>query len=205
MPADPARRQAGFTLLEILVVLVVLGLLLATLAEGTQFGLRAWQSQARTLAERADLDTVDRTLRTLIERLSPGGQPGEAPSLTGSSRRVSFRTELPMVAGALATREAIVGIAVDPAHRLQLRYLSYYRNPIGPSPSPAEALLLDAVDHIEISYFRPGGGRLGGDWLTAWSEPTPPRLIRIRIVFLDPTRRRWPDIVAAPQRKAWRL
>lgn len=199
-PADPG---AGFTLLEILVVMVVLGLLLATLAAGTRFGLRAWQSQARLLADRTDLDAVDRTLRTLVERMNPGGFEGDGLVFRGDHNSVSFRSELPMAAGALASRDAEIGIAVDRAHRLQLRYATQYRHPIGPPPVPGEALLLDGVDHIDIAYFRPGAGPLGGAWLPAWTEPVLPRLIRIRIVFTERARRPWPDIVAGPMREAW--
>ena len=213
MRADPIQPRraadAGFTLLEILVVLVVLGLLLATLAQGTQFGLRAWQSQARMVSERGDLDAVDRSLRTMIERMNPGGYRGERPAFTGTTRVMTFRTELPMAAGALASRDADVTVAVDAAHRLQLRWRMYYRNPIGPPLAPGEALLLEGVDHIEIAYFQPAGAAgetapaasgLGGTWLPTWVGPVLPKLIRIRIRFDDPKRPAWPDIVAAPRR-----
>ena len=209
MPASrtgPATQpSAGFTLLEILAVLAVLGLLMVTLAEGTRFGLRAWQSQARLTTERSDLDAVDRTLRTLIERMNPGGFEGDELIFTGNSRSLSFRSELPLEAGAMVTRQAEIGVGVDPGHRLQLRYAAHYHHPIGPPPAPANALLLEGVDHIDIAYFRPGAGRLGGYWLPVWTEPVPPSLIRIRIVFTDPGRRRWPDIVAGPKREAWHL
>ena len=195
--------------MEILVVLVVLGLLMVTLAQGTQFGLRAWQSQARLTSERGDLDAVDRSLRTLIERINPGGYRGERPAFIGTPRSVTFRTELPMAAGALASREADVTVAVDGAHRLQLFWRSFYRNPIGPLPRPGEALLLEGVDHIDISYFQPdsgapgnsqGGNSQGGAWLSTWNGIVLPKLIRIRIVFENAARPRWPDIVAAPRR-----
>ena len=46
------RREAGFTLLEIIVALVVLGILLLTLSHGTRFGLSAFDRQAH-MAETA--------------------------------------------------------------------------------------------------------------------------------------------------------
>ena len=45
--------RRGFTLLEMLAVLAVLGLLLAGLSQGIRFGLRAWDMQAREVAGQA--------------------------------------------------------------------------------------------------------------------------------------------------------
>ena len=61
-----AAAQAGFTLLEIMVALVVFGILVAGLAQGVQFGLRAWNGQTALIAQRGDMDAGDRALRGLI-------------------------------------------------------------------------------------------------------------------------------------------
>ena len=51
--AAVAGRDAGFTLLEVLVSLVVTGLILAGLAQGFRFGVAAWDAQTRILASAA--------------------------------------------------------------------------------------------------------------------------------------------------------
>ena len=65
-------REAGFTLLEIVVALVVLGILLVTLTRGVQFGLAAYDRQDGMVATAGRLEAVDRTLRRLITLLDPG-------------------------------------------------------------------------------------------------------------------------------------
>jgi prepilin-type N-terminal cleavage/methylation domain-containing protein len=50
---------AGFTLLEVLVALAVMGLLLFGLVQGSHFVLLGWDRQTRLAARTEDLDAVD--------------------------------------------------------------------------------------------------------------------------------------------------
>ena len=96
------QRDAGFTLLELLVALVVLGFVLAGLSGGVRYGLRAADTQARTLAERSELDAVDRAVRRLIEQMDPG-TARDGTGMQGTAGRLVFVSELPVASG-LATR-----------------------------------------------------------------------------------------------------
>ncbi len=191
-----SRRDAGFTLLEILVALVVLSFLMLGLSQGTRFGLQALTAQGRLLEERAELDAVDRTLRRLIERMDPGG-PNQAPEIQGGRSALAFTSELP-AAAAGAARLADVALMLT-GGRLVLRWtprLNAVR--LGPPPAPQEAELLRGVERLEFSYWpaTPAEG-----WVNAWTEGSLPELVRIRLVFPRGDRRRWPDIVAAPLRE----
>jgi prepilin-type N-terminal cleavage/methylation domain-containing protein len=194
------RNAAGFTLLETLVALVVLGFLMAGLAEGLRFGVAAWQTQARKTAERSDLDAVDRTLRTLIARMDPGGFSPQQPALVGNARNIVFTTSLPQAADALPSRDADVTLGVDEAHQMRLQWLVHYRNRIGRPPLPENVVLRNDVDHLEIAYWQ--ASKTG--WQNEWTERALPKLIRIRVVPVRDGGHRGPDIVIAPMRDRWR-
>jgi prepilin-type N-terminal cleavage/methylation domain-containing protein len=68
---EKRARDAGFTLLEVLVTLVVFGILLEVLAQGLHVGLRGWTVAQEIGAGTATLETTDLALRELLERASP--------------------------------------------------------------------------------------------------------------------------------------
>ena len=88
MPPRP-RGDSGFTLPEILVALVVLGLLLSGLGLGIRYGISALERQANTIAAHDELDSADHLLRGLIARLDP------AAPVAGTAHAVGFRSDLP--------------------------------------------------------------------------------------------------------------
>jgi general secretion pathway protein J len=184
-------RTAGFTLLEILVVLVVYGFIMVGLTQGVQFGLHARAMQARTIDTRSDLDTTDRVLRNLIEQMDPGTNDRSAVVI-GSTHTLVFTTTLP----AEDAQPIEAALAVDATHQLMIRWTPHpHATRLGPTPQPRESLLLANVDHLDFAYWEPSG-----QWVETWHGSPPPMLVRIRIVFRKDDRRRWPEIIVAPMR-----
>jgi general secretion pathway protein J len=189
--------SAGFTLLEILVALVVLGFLMAGLSQGVRFGLQAWDVQTRKLAVGSDMDAIDRALRRLIEQADPGEQGQESP-FNGGAHTLGMVTRLPASATGGPTPDAKVGIGVDGGHRLVLRSAPQPNAELlGAAPRGSETVLLENVDHISFAYWK-GGPKSG--WSTTWSDPDLPGLVRISIGFRAGDRRHWPDLLATPMR-----
>ena len=187
------HAKRGFTLLEVMVALVVLGFLMIGLTQGLRFGLKAWTMQAGITAGDGDLDAVDRALRRLIEQMDPGSMRAQ-PLLAAGPERLTFRTELPLVATTLPTREVEAMLLVDSAHRLVLRWRQAAG--LGPPPPVQTTELMHDVDHVAFSYLRPPAA--GGGWVAVWDLRTLPVLVRIHIAFAPDGQRDWPDIIAAP-------
>jgi prepilin-type N-terminal cleavage/methylation domain-containing protein len=177
----------GFTLLETLVALVVLGLVVLGLTQGLRFGVNAWERQVREGARRDDLGATDRILRRLVEQAEPGHSGGE-PMLQGSRGTMLVRSVLPGPSGLGVPQPVLAAIGIDVAQRLVLRVS-------GRGMPAAETPLLAGVDRMELAYWRDVSG-----WQDAWSGRDLPRLVRVRLVFNDPARH-WPDILAAPMRE----
>ena len=193
------RPRNGFTLLEILVALVVLGFVLAGLSQGVRFGLQAWGMQTRGIARQVDMDATQRALRRLIEQADPG-EANETGTLQGQAHTLTFRSRLPPSAGEAGTLDAQIVLGVDGRHRLVLRAVPHpHAELLGPPPAALQTVLLDGVDHVDFSYFLASGK--GAGWHNAWSDAQPPALVRVHIAFTGHDKQHhWPDLIAAPQR-----
>jgi general secretion pathway protein J len=193
---------AGFTLIEVLAALAVLGMILVALSTGLRFGQQALLAQTRSAATENQVVPVDAALRSLVAKAWPGAAGAEA-RFAGTERALSFRTVMPESLTAQRTRDADVTIGVDPEHRLYLAWLPWYRNWMVAKPPPARIDLLANVDHVEFAYWDPGLHPPPGGWVTAWVGTTVPKLLRIRLVFTKDAGLRWPDIIVATARDPW--
>lgn len=197
------RREGGFTLLEILVALVVLGLLTVGLAEGTRTGLAMWHAQARQLDRVGNLDAVERLLRTLLTSMPPPlatrfiGDSAAAQEIAGSAGRLTFTGALPTGLG--TTRRARMTLAVAEGRLMLIWTPDLHEVRAGPEPAPTRTALLDRVARLDLAYWGRAAPNQPPAWQSAWKGGTFPQLIRVHLVFAKGDPRRWPDLIVAPQ------
>ncbi|MCW8305954.1 prepilin-type N-terminal cleavage/methylation domain-containing protein [Acidiphilium sp. PA] len=189
------RREAGFTLLEMMVALVVLGLLLVGLAQGVGFGLGSYARQSAVLAQAGRRVAVDRALRRLITEARPGQAAGGAHVL-------HLITLLPeAVAG--EDRWIDATIVVDRRHDLILVWSPHRAGvALRPAAPPRVERLARAVQRLDVGYWWPRTVFGAPVWRTRGPAGGLPRLIRLRIVGIGHHHRsapvRWPALIAAP-------
>ena len=185
------RRAAGFTLLEVLVALIVLGFVLAGLAQATQFGIHAWSLETR-LADTADAqERTDRVLRLLFNQARPPMSSDDKP-FTGEEHKVLFVTQLPDQPPAQPIRRAQVAIGVDDDDRLVIRWQPH-PNAIALKTldPPHTEVLANDVERIDFSYRQAAGD--GGKWQRTWTDESLPALVQIHLKMK--AKRQWPDLV----------
>jgi general secretion pathway protein J len=192
-------RDSGFTLMETLVALVVLGFIVAGLAQGLRFGLAAWDRQALVIDRDGALDSTDRTLRRLLAGMMPGSDP-QNPAIIGTNSRLAFTATLPQGAPAEPLRLSDIMLSVDGAHRLVMRWVPHLHARLVGSPAPRQAVLLPGVASLGFSYYGSAAAGQAAGWTDRWQDSQPPMLVRIHIGFVG-NRLHWPDVIVAPMRR----
>jgi general secretion pathway protein J len=185
------------------VVVTVLGFLVIGLTQGVRTGLTLWEAQSRRVGETAELDATARILRALLSGIAPPPSLGPAAGtaggeeLKGGAASLAFVGDLPTGLG--TTQRADITLQLS-GGRLVLRWTPH-RHELSTTAAapPTETELMGNVERLDLAYWgTPRSGQETG-WQTEWDGPAIPELIRVRLVFGENDRRRFPDLIAAPQ------
>jgi general secretion pathway protein J len=193
-------RARGFTLLELLIAMSLMGLIFAAMTGGLRFGTQAWRTTAERLSQSDDLQLVYRTLRRQIS--ASLNLPGD---LIESRKKGSFeglRDELSFIgaAPALAMNPGLfhlkfVLVPDKVGQALALRWERLENKPITTDSDNIETVLR-GLQSVQFSYYGVGDDDDRARWVDEWRDrENPPRLVRITFIFADSDRMPWPSFI----------
>ena len=197
-------REAGFSLVEVLIALMLLGLLTMALFFSVRFGVTAWQRGG----ERSDQIHTSMLVQDLLRRLIGQAYPLMLADGTGSGRidfagtatSLDFLAPVPI---ALASGgRARFTLAIERrGDRSDLVLAS--RPELAAGDAPAELnrkTLLATLEGAEFAYFGVAQSKSTAQWHERWSgEMSLPALVRVRVRFARSDPRLWPDLTIAPR------
>lgn len=190
-----ARAQSGFTLVELVVAMVLLGIMMLLLYSGLTFAMRSWDA-----AEAVGTRTTDQRIGTSFLRRELGEtfpmrwkEPTTLQfAFEGKASSLRFVSSRP--AGLQAGGLALVGLAVE-ADGERRRSLVMRRampddeaKDFGPLERSEEkpTVLVAGVRDVSFAYFGAQNDFTDPAWVEEWPYPgRMPLLVRVRITLAD--------------------
>ncbi len=211
----PCRADGGFTLVELLVAMTLIGLMFVALFGGLRFGTRVWEVGAERSAEFAEVEVTQALLRRQLDQLLPlpGLDEGEQEiSFSGEQERLTFTAPAPSQFGLGGVYYFdLFGEQADGRQRLVLRWQLYRPDRDQPfnEEESEQRTLLENIEAVRFGYygdpelFEVGERIDAGEWRERWvGAALPPQLIAVRIAFPENDARYWPELIIAPRTRA---
>lgn len=184
------KHTSGFTLLELLIGLVLLGFIMVLLFGGFSLATRSWEAVESRALDAADEQAASAFVRRVLGGVQPLRMhhlPGQPLAFSGQSDRLILVAPLTEQTG-LRTIELAVVRQAGPAASYELVLRD------GPPPYGfanlldvlAEAkprTLIDDLAEVHFEFFGTTGPAEGSRWQAVWqSAENLPALIRMRLV-----------------------
>jgi general secretion pathway protein J len=201
---NPMRRAQGFTLLELLIGMTLVGFILVLLFAGLNLGTRSWEVGERRMVTSSRQAIVVDFIRRALEQTYPlHWQVDEEDQLAfaGEAESLRFVGAVAMHDGASGNHLISLDLAEGEAGRdLVMRWqLPDPRAPgFGPLEDAKPKVLINAIKGMTLAYFGAQTDTEEPAWHDQWlHQKAPPDLIRLQLIMENGET--WPEIIAAPR------
>jgi len=188
------RNERGYSLIELLVVLALMGLLALAMSGGVRFGSKVWERTGAQVERLEQTQGAQALLRNLLSTVAPRlfdpGNPNE-DTFVGDGRRMSFTAPLPPSLG----QGGLARFDLTASNENGTTTLAITWTPRRGAAAQRTQLLLRGTGTAAFSYAAVDqSGAIA--WTDSWAaDAGTPSLIRIRADFAQSAAIRWPDLI----------
>jgi general secretion pathway protein J len=192
-----AQHNRGFTLIEMLVALALMGMIAVILITSLQIGGHTWQRVIRAASSAEDIAQAQEALRLRLSALYPDDRADVSrPSfLSSNGASLEFSGAAPDSTADGILRYQIAVSASSGA--LEVRSWPD-QDHLAPSNDSKPEALLSHVASMAVQFWQKAD-EAPGRWVDRWDSKQVPRLIRIDVAFGADDKRRWPPLYVEPR------
>ena len=202
------RKQSGFTLLELLIGLALLGLILALMFGGLRLGIKSWDSGALASEEMARIRVFEGFIRRQLNEIYPyfwKAADSQTLAFSGDPGAIHYVGFLPAGDGG-RNGLYMLSLEVERGERIQrllLKSLPLKRDARDFTGMQdveqtvlASGVIAEGVEELVFGYFGAETEQSEPKWLTHWKDPKRlPLLVRLQVKLA--TGQEWPELVVA--------
>jgi general secretion pathway protein J len=197
------RVERGFTLVELLVAMTVLGLISLALFGSLHFGATAWQRSDGQGSSVEQIELAETVLRRALTSAYPylsASDPTDPHILFhGTDSQISFLAPAPeALGGAGFARFTIAAVPGENGVRLTIE-AALELAAAGTAAQPP-SVLIKGLDRVNFAYYGTDEPGVPPAWHDGWNDRfSLPGLVRISAAFPAGDVRHWSDLVIAPR------
>lgn len=197
-------KNRGFSLIELLIAMTILGFILSLLFSGFRLASSSWDRAERHMDDNTQVQIGRSFLRNLLTQAYPHRWKSVPPRIAfvGAPNGLRFVTELPSHLSSGGLQQ--IALEVKPnGQEFQLIFrrgdLKGEDNGFGVGDEESERIVIDGAKEIAFSYFGKEGEQPSptapSRWFDEWNNANQlPSLIRIHFE-MQPA---WPDLLITP-------
>ncbi len=204
MKVSARISSSGYTLVEMLVALTLLGFVMILLGGSFQFGARTWEITSAKIDRGGEVEAAQGFLRRQLAQILPlsfhVAAAEQQPIFAGGSDHLRFAAPLSLpYANAGLNIFALGRDDTGSTGDLTLQW-QVYRPDWSP---PQDGLLgepqslLAGIADVRLAYYGQVDALADPVWQSEWKGKGLPTLIRIDVAFPESDRRAWPSFLVA--------
>ncbi len=188
MTASLQHPESGYSLVELVVALLLLGMIAIAVESGLQFGARVWQRSQQSIGSSHQLDSAQSVLRTLLSHSVPRLN-GAYVTFVGEPTALSFDAFPPQAYQSHGYVRVSLSVTRDgPTEKIVLAMQS-----LVDESAKKQAVIVDGLKGVRFAYLDNSGG--SSTWLSYWRDRR--RLPdAVRVITDDPSQ--WPTLIVRP-------
>jgi len=184
------RTEGGFTLIEVVLAMVLLGTMMLLLYAGINFSLRSWNAGDANGRRVADARIADNFLRREVGELYPmRWQDPNVLRYAFDGQQHELRFVSSRRAGVSAGGLSVVSIAAEQGTQPRTFDLVMRRaqasgdvNDFTPLEHAEPSVLLAGIDSVDFAYFGAANDFSDPEWVDEWKYPgRMPQLVRMTV------------------------
>ena len=193
-----STRTAGYTLIEMLASLIIVGFISALMLSGLNTGRRVWEHADKANLAGESISGAQMLLRDRLERAFPATRYDKIPTyadFSGTSEAVNFLSP----ARDIHAPQGLMRYMLALASNGDLVLSSASDLAADPQTGVEQLVLLHNVQQLDIAYYGVVPPDKAPSWHDQWGgRAVLPLLIRVRVQFPPDDPRAWPELVVKP-------